>query len=94
MLLLRLLEVNGDCKLCCGDCLRGSCQAKVKRMCGGNKDGRGCGSNHLGHELWCKNALLCFTVQVETVLSTEEKADDGALLQVMRIPSISPHLSH
>ena len=62
---LKLLKANGDCELCCGDCPRNSCQAKTKRTCGGNKDGRGCGSQHLGHKLYCKNAQLCFSTQVK-----------------------------
>ena len=87
---IKLLKENGDCELCCGDCPKGDCQAKFKRTCGGNKDGRGCGTNHLGHELWCRNAQLCFAVQtVETVLKSEEETGDGVLLQVMRIPGIN-----
>ena len=80
---LKLLKANGDCELCCGDCPRGNCQAKFKRTCGGGKDNRGCGSNHLGHELYCQNAKLCFSTQMETVLRTEDGSEHGVLLQVM-----------
>ena len=91
---MKLLRANGDCERCCGDCPKGNCQAKFKRTCGGGKEGRGCGSNHLGHELYCKNAKLCFSTQFETVLRTEDEGDIGVLLQVMKIPSISPSKSH
>ena len=91
---LKLLRANGDCELCCGDCPKGNCQAKTKRTCGGSKDGRGCGSNHIGHELFCKNAKLCFSAHVETVLRVGEEAEDGVLLQVMRIPSLDSSQSH
>ena len=84
---LKLLRANGDCESCCGDCPRGNCQAKFKRTCGGGKEGRGCGSKHLGHELYCQNAKLCFSTQMETVLRTED-GDHGVLLQVMKIPSL------
>ena len=63
--------------------------SKFKRTCGGGTEGRGCGSNHLGHELWCQGAKICFSTQIETVLRSEEEDADGVLLQVMRIPSIS-----
>ena len=85
---IKLLKANGDCELCCGDCPKGSCQAKSQRICGGNKDGRGCGANHVGHELYCQNAKLCFKVQVENVLETTEDEEDGVMLQVMKIPSL------
>ena len=86
---IKLLTANGDCEMCCGDCPKGNCQAKYKRTCGGGKEGRGCGTDHLGHELWCQTAKLCFSTHMETVLGTEEGADSGVLLQVMKIPSLS-----
>ena len=86
---VKLLKANGDCELCLGDCPKNNCQAKFKRTCGGGKEGRGCGSNHLGHELWCRNAKLCFSTQIQTVLQSEDGDDIGVLLQVMKIPSIS-----
>ena len=63
---IKLLKENQDCELCCGDCPRGNCLAKNKRICGGNKDGRGCGVSHVGHELWCANAKVCFAISNET----------------------------
>ena len=86
---IKLLTANGDCEMCSGDCPRGNCQAKYKRTCGGGKEGRGCGTDHLGHELWCQTAKLCFSTHMETVLGTEDGADSGVLLQVMKIPSLS-----
>ena len=62
---IKLMKENGDCELCCGDCPRGKCEAKFKRTCGANKQGRGCGTNHLGHELFCRNAQLCFSTHFE-----------------------------
>ena len=91
---LKLMTENGDCSTCCGDCPANNCQAKVKRTCGGGKEGRGCGSNHLGHELWCQNARVCFSTQLETVLKSAEDPNDQVLLQLMKIPSVNPDLSH
>ena len=71
---IKLLKENGDCQICCGDCPSGNCQAKTKRICGGGKDGRGCGLNHVGHELWCANAKVCFAVSGETVMRASDKA--------------------
>ena len=47
--------------------------------CGGGKDGRGCGTNHIGHELWCSNAKLCFAISEETVLRATIANEDGVL---------------
>ena len=85
---IKLLRENLDCETCCGDCPKGNCLSKTKRVCGGSKDGRGCGVNHVGHELWCPKAKLCFTVSNETVLRSVNEEEDGVLLQVMKIPSI------
>ena len=87
---VKLMRENGDCEMCCGDCPKGNCEAKFKRTCGGGKEGRGCGANHLGHELWCQRAKLCMSTQVETVLRSSGE-ENGVLLQIMRIPSISPN---
>ena len=91
---IKLLQANGDCQLCCGDCHKGTCQAKTKRTCRGSKDGRGCGTSHIGHELWCRNAKLCFSTLMEPVLKTDCESSDGVLLQVMKIPSIDPSQAH
>ena len=56
-----------------------NCWGKFKRTWGGGKEGRGCGFNHLD-----------FSTQIVTVLRSEDEDADGDLLQVMRIPSISP----
>ena len=86
---IKLMRENGDCEMCCGDCPKGNCEAKYKRTCGGGKEGRGCGANHLGHELWCQRAKLCMSTQVETVLRSFEDNENGVLLQIMKIPSMS-----
>ena len=91
---LKLLRENGDCESCCGDCLHGNCQSKNKRTCGGGKEGRGCGANHFGHELFCQNAKLAFSTQIETVLRANGDDDEGVLLQVMKIRSLDPQLEH
>ena len=85
---LKLLRENLDCEICCGDCPKGNCLAKQKRICGGNKDGRGCGINHVGHELFCANAKLCFLVSEETVMRAMDETDNAVLLQVMKITSL------
>ena len=85
---IKLLRENGDCEHCAGDCPKNQCLSKVKRTCGGGKEGRGCGSDHMGHELFCQNAKICFSTQMETVLSVGSDVEDGVLLQIMKIPSI------
>ena len=87
-----MLKENLDCELCCGDCPKGKCSAKQQRICGGNKEGRGCGVNHVGHELWCANAKLCFLIAEETVLRSS--SDEAVLLQVMKIPSLDGSKTH
>ena len=57
-----------------------NCQAKTKRVCGGSKDSRGYGVNHMGHELWCPKAKLCFAVAEETVMRTLDDTEDAVLL--------------
>ena len=89
---MKLLRENGDCSSCCGDCPKEACQSKNKRTCGGGKEGRGCGSNHLGHELFCDKAKLCFTAKIETVLRANDESSDGVVLQVMKIPSLNENL--
>ena len=84
---IKLLKENGDCELCCSDCPKGRCQSKSKRTCGGTKEGRGCGTSLLGHELFCRNAQLCFSTQLETVLRVDGDSEESVLLQVMKIPS-------
>ena len=92
---IKLMKENLDCEICCGDCPKGNCSAKVKRVCGGGKDGRGCGVNHVGHELWCAKAKLIFTVSEESVLrSSLDDSDNAVLLQVMKIPSFDGSLEH
>ena len=44
--------------------------------------------SHVGHELWCTKAKLCFSIIGETILRSVDTSEDGVLLQVMRIPSI------
>ena len=88
------MRENLDCELCCGDCPKGKCSSKQQRICGGNKEGCGCGINHVGHELWCANAKLCFLVSDETVLRSVNDSDEGVLLQVMKIPSMDGSESH
>ena len=84
---LKLMEANGDCAICCGDCPKGICSAKYKRTCGG-KTGEGCGTSHIGHENFCRRAKFVFSVQVAKSLKAESEEDD-VLLQVMKIPSLN-----
>ena len=83
---LKLLQANGDCPVCCGDCPKGRCQSRVKRTCGDNEEEKGCGTSHVGHEYFCKRASV-FSTQVETVLRSDSE-DDDVLLQVMKIPRL------
>ena len=86
---IKLLKENKDCEICCGDCPKSNCLAKTKRICGGGKDNRGCGVSHIGHELWCSNAKVCFTVSSsEVVMRSSDATPEGVLLQIMKIPSL------
>ena len=51
-------------------------------------------TSHLGHDLCCRNARLCFSTVMEPVLKTDSDCGDGVLLQVMKIPSTDPSLAH
>ena len=96
---VRLLKENGDCPKCCRDCPKGDCKARTKRVCGGNKEGRGCGTGHEGHEMFCSKAKLCFAIHTlaSLPLSATENTmtgtvqgfpkEDPVLLQVMNIPA-------
>ena len=88
------MKENGDCQVCCGDCPAGNCSAKSQRVCGGNRDGRGCGVNHIGHELWCSKAKVVLTIAEETVMRVGQDGEDAVLLQVMQIPSFDGSSSH
>ena len=44
--------------------------------------------NHVGHELWCSQAKLCFAITQETVLRSIYDDEDGVLLQLMKIPGL------
>ena len=94
---IKLLKENGDCPKCCRDCPKGDCQARVVRVCGGNKEGRGCSVKHEGHEMFCSKAKLCFTISSFTTqpLSSTDTAmnvqgwpeEMPVRLQVMKIPN-------
>ena len=92
---IKMLQENGDCPQCCGDCPKSNCMAKTKRTCGGNREDRGCGKNHLGHELYCKDAKLCLKVHVEVALAAGEVSrKHGTLLQIMKIPTLAKNRVH
>ena len=77
---VQLLQNNGDCPHCCGDHQASAC-ARKERICGGNKDDRGCKKSHHGHELFCLEARV-FAVQQVHSLTT---AKDGVLLLIMQV---------
>ena len=60
-------------------------------MCGGDKVGRGCGKINEGHELFCQDAKLCFSVISTSEASVKDK--EGALLQIMKIPRLKPSMN-
>ena len=68
--------------------------SEVSENLWGNKDVSGCGSNHIGHELFCRTSKLCFSTQLETVLRAEGEGEEGVLLQVMKFPSCDRSQSH
>ena len=47
---IKLLRENGDCNKCCGDCPPNNCKCSSPRVCGGEKEGRGCGKTHEIHD--------------------------------------------
>ena len=65
-------------------------------MCGGEKDSRGCGKTHELHELFCREAKLCFNIISSTVVRNEVSLElsiedeEGAVLQIMKIPALKP----
>ena len=85
---IKLMRENLDCQTCCGDCPPGNCSAKVKRVCGGNKDGCGCGVHHIEHEIWCAKAKVVLTGSEDTVLRSVDDDDTAVLLQVMNIRAV------
>ena len=91
---IKLLKENGDCGKCCGDCPPNKCKLSRPWVCGGEKDGQGCGKNHEGHELFCCEAKLCFSaisttiIKKEVTLESAVDEEDSSLLQIMKIPRL------
>ena len=54
---VKLLNENGDCCHCVGDHKAADCHRKG-RVCGGNKEDRGCTRSHNIHELFCLEARV------------------------------------
>jgi hypothetical protein len=77
---IKLLKENRDFPKCCGDFAEGNCRSPYRRTCGGNKEDRGCGQDHEGHELFCPDARLCFStiagVTGESVENNQEMEGD------------------
>ena len=48
-----LLDANGDCKVCAGDCPASGCTRQTKRICGQGIEGCGCREQHVLNELFC-----------------------------------------
>ena len=97
---IELLQENGDCPKCCRDCPKGGeCLARYRRVCGGDREGRGCSEKHEGHELFCAEAK-CFTISSFASIPTPASGDarkmqgwkkeDPVKLLVMKIPSFKP----
>ena len=75
-----MLTENKDCIHCVGDHEPKECNKK-DRICGGNKDDRGCSKSHKMHELFCKDAKV-FTL---TMASIEENRDGEVVLLIMQV---------
>ena len=70
---VQLLQNNGDCFHCCGDHLPADCNRK-ERVCGGNKDDRGCKKSHTVHELFCLEAKVFFRPTCALHLNLERRS--------------------
>ena len=53
---LPLLKTNKDFEICCGDHAKSKCTSN--RVCGGEKQKSGCGTNHNLHELFCQHSKI------------------------------------
>ena len=80
---IELLKENGDCSHCCGDHLATDC-SKKDRVCGGNKDDRGCARSHRLHELHCIEAKV-FSIQAVYSMTATKKVSEGVLLLIMKV---------
>ena len=76
---IKLLKENGDCVHCVGDHKSVDCRRK-ERVCGGNKEDRGCSKSHNAHELFCLQAKI-FSVQSMGV----EDDSEGVVLSIMQV---------
>ena len=89
---IKLLKENK----CCGDCPPNNLKLSRPRVCGCEKEGRGCGKTHEIHKLFCREAKLCFHSISSTVIKAEEslklsrEEEEGATLQIMKIPTLRP----
>ena len=93
---MQLLEVNQDCKFCTGDCpLLGSVRLQ-KRFCSQGVQGRGCGEQHVMHELFCAQAKCFVSCTVSTTRARcgmhynnpWGRGKNQVVLQVMRVPPL------
>ena len=82
---VQLLNDNGDCFHCCGDHQPTDCPKK-ERVCGGNKDDRGCRRSHNVHELFCVEAKV-FAIQQTQSMTAVEKNSEGVVLLIMQVRS-------
>ena len=90
-----MLDANGDCSKCAGDCPQGNCMRTLKQVCGQGIEGRGCGTQHQLHELFC-NKAKCFNsvslhnqMELAGVKNNPWGWSKGAvLLQIMYIPAL------
>ena len=85
---LELLQENGNCIICCGNCPKSKCLFWFRQTCGGNRDVLGCGTGHVGHKYFCKNtdkATSSLRAQTTPRAGIEE---DNVLLQVMKVPHL------
>ena len=78
---VQLLTENRDCLHCCGDHKPEDCPRK-DRVCGGGKDNRGCSRAHQVHELFCKEAKLCFAI---IDVHTSSKKEETVVLLIMQV---------
>ena len=64
----QLLDFNGDCKVCAGDCPMTGCSKPIQRICGQGIEGRGCGTQHVKHELFCPQAATFMAVSLKSAV--------------------------
>ena len=92
-----MLDADRDCDKCAGDCPKGAGTRTLRKICGQGVEGRGCGTAHHQHELFCPKAK-CFLAATSLCTKTNEdiratnpwgRHKGQVLHQMMHIPALN-----